>query len=187
MAVKAILKKAYGVALKLKGGIGYKSFGERTIIRKPMRILGKKYIEIGAGCDIMDGLRMEAVSEWNGERYCPEIRIGDGVTVGQNCHFTCADHVFIGKGCDILPNVLITDMEHRHEKDKSFAESGLEVGSVDIGEYVSVGMGACIIGNRKVKIGRNAVIAAKAVVKRDVPEGAVVAGIPARIVKYVGD
>lgn len=184
MAVKRIIKKIYRMTLKLKG-IGYKSFGAGTIIRKPMRILGKKNIEIGDDCDIMDGLRMEAVSEWNGEKYYPKIQIGNSVTVGQNCHFTCANHVFIGEGCDILPNVLITDMEHRHVKGKPFAETGIEVGSVDIGEYVSVGMGACIIGNKKVKIGRNAVIAAKAVVKRDVPENAVVAGIPAKIVKYV--
>ncbi len=56
------------------------------------------------------------------------------------------------------------------------------VGRPVIGNNVSVGVGAIIIG--KITVGDNAVIGAGAVVVKDVPENAVVAGNPAKIIKY---
>lgn len=50
-----------------------------------------------------------------------------------------------------------------------------------IGDGADIGAGACILG--RVDIGRNAKVGANAVVLRDVPEGAVAVGVPARIIK----
>jgi serine O-acetyltransferase len=55
----------------------------------------------------------------------------------------------------------------------------------EIGDYVRIGAGAKILGN--VRIGDFAVIGANAVVVRDVPAAAVVAGVPARILRKEGD
>ena len=52
-----------------------------------------------------------------------------------------------------------------------------------IGDNVTVYTGATIVG--PVNIGNNSVIAAGSVVIHDVPEGALVAGVPAHIVKYI--
>ncbi len=168
---------------KMWYGRGYRQFGIGSVLKDPMRIIGKKFISIGDNCYIQSGLRMEAVSCWEGKQYTPKILIQDGVTVGQNCHFTCAGSLVIGEGSSILPHVLITDIEHQHVPGKSLRFTGLEIGSVTIGENVTVGMGARILGHKNISIGDNAVIATNAVVCHDVPADTMVAGIPARIVK----
>ena len=106
------------------------------------------------------------------------------VQIQQNCHITCANHISIGEGSCILPHVLITDIEHEHFPDKSPAQTGLLTGGVTIGKYVSIGMGARIIGKKPIVIGDNAVIGTNAVVTKDVPEGAVMAGTPAEIIGW---
>ena len=75
---------------------------------------------------------------------------------------------------------LITDIKHKSEKDKSIVDTDIDIGSVEIGNYVQIGMGARIMSNGKnIKIGNNAIIGANAVVTKDVPEGVTVVGIPA--------
>ena len=164
-------------------GYGYRLFGHESIIKSPLRILGKNYISVGARCYIQPGLRLEAVSSWGGHKYVPEVIIQDDVTIGQNCHFTCASRLFIGEGTSILPHVLITDIEHLYVPGRSLGESGLEVGSVNIGRNVTIGMGARILGHRNISIGNNAVIGTNAVVCQNVPPNVMVAGIPAKEIK----
>ena len=67
----------------------------------------------------------------------------------------------------------------------SLRHTSLNVGGVEIGDCAVIGMGACILGHRNIKIGRNAIVGANAVVASNVPDNAVVAGVPARIVKYI--
>lgn len=163
----------------------FRKVGLKSEIRKPLRVCGGKSICIGDRCFIMDGIRIEAVIYWGGVKmYAPEIYIKDDVQIQQNCHITCANHISIGEGSCILPHVLITDIEHEHFPDKSPAQTGLLTGGVTIGKYVSIGMGARIIGKKPIVIGDNAVIGTNAVVTKDVPEGAVMAGTPAEIIGW---
>lgn len=164
-------------------GHGYRQFGMGSIIKSPLRILGKNFISVGARCYIQPGLRLEALSFWGGHKYAPEVIIQNNVTIGQNCHFTCASRLLIGEGTSILPQVLITDIEHLYVPGKSLNETGLEVGSVNIGRNVTIGMGARILGHRNISIGDNAVIGANAVVCQSVPSNVMVAGIPAKKIK----
>lgn len=161
---------------------GYKQFGLDSWVKKPIRILGKQYIQIGERVFILDGLRMEATERWGQDTYCPEIAIHDDVSIGQNCHFTCANSLKIGKGTSIMPSVLITDIEHEYIPGKSLRETGIHVGSVEIGEYVTIGMGARILGAKHIRIGNNSIIGANSVVCKDVPDNVIVAGVPAVIV-----
>ncbi|AZA62752.1 serine acetyltransferase [Chryseobacterium indoltheticum] len=58
-------------------------------------------------------------------------------------------------------------------------------GAPIIGDHVFIGTGACVLGS--VSIGKKAMIGANAVVITDVPDNAVVGGIPSRILKYLDE
>lgn len=77
----------------------------------------------------------------------------------------------IGKNCTILPNVLIGLKK---------PEPGLH--DVYIGDNCYISTGVTILG--PVTIGNNVTIGAGAVVVKDIPDNCVVAGVPAKIVKY---
>lgn len=190
MKMKKIVKIVNLYILRiLKGGknaFGYKKLGVGSIICHPMRIIGKKYISIGKGCYILDGLRMEAVSCWGKDNYNPNISLADDVRIQQNCHITCANKISIGKGTSILPNVLITDITHVKEVGKSLDQTGLTIGSIHIGENCIIGMGARIMANGKdLFIGNDVVIGANAVVTKSIEDATIAVGIPAQMIKKV--
>lgn len=103
--------------------------------------------------------------------------------MGQNCHITCGNKVFIDEGVSIMPDVLITDIEHQYIPGKTLGETGLQIGSVFIGKKTVIGKGACILGSGGIHIGDNVVIGSNAVVKKDIEDYSIVAGIPAKVIR----
>ncbi len=166
----------------------FESFGKNSIILRPVYLRGEKNISIGTGVYIHKGIYLETIDYWPvGEEryYSSRIDINDNVYIGPNCHITCANRIFIGKGCSILSNVLITDIEHIYRKGYSLRETGINVGNVWIGNYTTIGMGARILGVNGIKIGNNCVIGANAVVTKDVEDCQIVAGVPAKVIGMV--
>jgi len=118
------------------------------------------------------------------------VEIQKGATIGKNCKisshsFICegvhiADNVFIGHNVtfinDKFPRAINEDGSLQTEADWHCIETKVEEGA-------SIGSSATILCG--ITIGRRAIIGAGAVVTKDVPEKAVVAGNPARIIKYV--
>lgn len=82
----------------------------------------------------------------------------------------------IGKNCNIHHGVTI-GAKHR-------ALGAGKTGAPEIGDNVYIGPGAKVIGG--IKIGNNVAIGANAVVVHDVPDNAVVGGVPAKIISYGG-
>ncbi len=103
-----------------------------------------------------------------------KIEIGEGTIIGQNAFLDGRDKLVIGKHVDIASDVLIYNSEHDINSD-SFAPIHAPV---EIGDYVFIGPRAIILPG--VKIGKGAVIAAGAVVTKDVAEFAIVGGVPAK-------
>lgn len=89
------------------------------------------------------------------------MHLGALVRIKHNCR--------IGRNCTILPGVVIGNK--RLEGDDSW---------VVIGDNCYIGLGAKIFGN--VRIGDNVTIGANAVVTKDIPDNAVVGGVPAKII-----
>ena len=99
--IKFFLRPPYRALKILRGGVigtGYKQFGKTSYIKRPISIVGKRYISVGNNVYIVNGLRMEAIGKWLDKTYSPEISIGDDVNIGQYCHITCANKVSIGNG-----------------------------------------------------------------------------------------
>jgi acetyltransferase-like isoleucine patch superfamily enzyme len=67
------------------------------------------------------------------------------------------------------------------ETERPIREQGIYKRDVDVGHNVWIGYGACLL--RGVSVGENSVIGTSAVVTANVPANAVVAGIPARILR----
>ncbi|MBY4890643.1 MULTISPECIES: sugar O-acetyltransferase [unclassified Pantoea] len=122
-----------------------------------------------------------------GPFYCDygyNIEIGDNFYA--NVNFTILDgaKVRIGNNVFIAPNVGIYTAGHT--LDSRRRNQGLEYAlPVTIGDDVWIGAGVNILPG--VRIGKGSVIGAGAVVLKDVPEGVLVAGNPARIIRAITD
>ena len=105
-----------------------------------------------------------------------QMTIGKNVFANHSLTCMAIGGIAVGDGTMIGPHVIIaTDNHDLHDKRILICKS------VAIGENVWIGAGAEILPG--VHIGDNAVVGAGAVVTRDVPDNAVVAGVPARILK----
>ena len=109
-----------------------------------------------------------------------DVIIGDYTRVG--LHNTIIGPVTIGNHVNLAQGITVTALNHNFsEADNRIDEQGVSTGQVVIGDDVWIGANAVVLPN--VSIGRHCVIAAGAVVTKDVPDGCVVAGIPAKIKK----
>ena len=111
-----------------------------------------------------------------------ELSIGAKSVLGQECTFSAYQHVSIGRECIIADRVMMIDSDHGMvEVERPIREQGIYKRNVDVGHNVWIGYGACLL--RGVTVGNNSVIGTSAVVTCDVPENAVVGGIPARVIR----
>lgn len=101
------------------------------------------------------------------------IEIGEDTHIGDNCFLDGRNKIKIGDHVDIASQVLIYNEEHNVASDKFEAINE----PVEIGDYVFIGPRAIILPG--VKIGKGAVVAAGAVVTKNVPDFSIVAGVPA--------
>jgi acetyltransferase-like isoleucine patch superfamily enzyme len=111
------------------------------------------------------------------------IRVGRDIFVNQNCTFYDLGGIDIGDAVMIGPNVsLITS---GHPVEPSRRRDGVVAKPIVIERNVWIAAGATVIGG--VTVGENSVVAAGAVVTRDVPANTLVAGNPARVVRSIAE
>ena len=120
------------------------------------------------------------------------VEIQAGAVIGRNCKisshsFICSgvsigDGVFVGHGVmfinDLFPQAVNADDSMRGPADWTMVPTVVEA-------RAAIGTNATILGG--VRIGEGALIGAGAVVVSDVPAGAIVAGVPARVLRYVNE
>jgi acetyltransferase-like isoleucine patch superfamily enzyme len=108
-----------------------------------------------------------------------DVRIGEGVYVGARCmlgRVTLERHVTIGSNVDVLSG----KRQHNFDDpDHPIQEQGGVYERVTIGENSWIGNGAIVMAN----VGRRSIVAAGSVVVQPVPDGAIVAGNPARVIR----
>jgi acetyltransferase-like isoleucine patch superfamily enzyme len=145
---------------------------------------------IGPGCtlQVKPGAQIE-LGRWSWVGHgcklrCHEGRISIGAksVLGQECTISAYKNVTIGRECVIADRVMLIDFDHGMvEVERPIRLQGIYTRDVRVGNNVWIGYGACIL--RGVTVGDNAVIGTSAVVTKDVPPNAIVAGVPARVIR----
>jgi len=102
-----------------------------------------------------------------------EAKVGSGLYLGHVFSLIVSPKAVIGKNVNLSQGVTI-----------GFASRGDRKGYPTIGDNVYIGPGAVIIGN--ISVGNNVAIGANCVVTKDVPDNAVVVGIPGKVISHKG-
>lgn len=112
--------------------------------------------------------------------YGKHTKIGKNVFINFNCTFLDLGGITIDDNVLIAPNVKLLSEGHPIEPSE---RQSLMVGHIHIKKNAWIGAGATIL--QGVTIGENSVVAAGAVVSKDVPDNTIVGGIPAKIIKTI--
>lgn len=149
-------------------------------------------VEVGHDVKIYDFVNAYQCCIGDGCKIGAFVEIQEGVTVGKNCKisshtFICEgvkikNEVFVGHNVSfintVLPRAVNENGKLQTKQDWKLVETVIEDG-------VSIGTSATIMGG--ITIGKNAVVGAGAVVVDSVPGNAVVAGNPAKILRFIDE
>lgn len=193
-AGKAGARPLFGLLLHRAQRLGMRARG--WWLRGLIRALGGK---CGRGLLVGRGLYLKSVPH-GGFTLGNDVFIGPGcvidvpaegtLDVGDSVRFTygaviaAAHRVNIGAGTLIGEYVSIRDADHGTAVGSAIESQPLVVSSVQIGRGAWIGRGAALL--RGSRIGDGAVIGANAVVRGAIPDGAIAAGVPAKVVRLRG-
>ena len=111
-----------------------------------------------------------------------DVMIGDHTRIG--LHNTIIGPVLIGNHVNLAQGITVTALNHIFENsEKRIDEQGVSTSAVVIEDDIWIGANAVILPG--VTIGQHSVVAAGAVVTKDVPPHSLVAGVPAKVIKQI--
>lgn len=145
----------------------FRSWGAGSVMVNPLKIQGAERISVGAHCSFYPGV-------WFAAEKTGDLTVGDRVYLGHRVHLHAVGSVRLGDGVMVTDDVHIGNGGH----DPAAGMAITPGRPIVVGNNVFIGQGATILGG--VTIGDGAIVGARSVVTRDVPAGAVVAGVPAR-------
>lgn len=147
-------------------------------------------IRIGEGVKIYDFVNLYGCSIDDGSKIGTFVEIQRGASIGKNCkissHTFICEGVTIGDGVFVGHNVsFINDKYPRAvNPDGSMqSDSDWSVEKTSVGDRASIGTSATVLSG--VTIGADAIIGAGCVVTKDVPAKAIVAGNPAKVIRFL--
>jgi hypothetical protein len=180
-------QRAGAVSAERPGPYAFRRIGEGTRLAFPQGTLfGTEWIELGACCVVGAEVTLTA-------GMMPDLdlgpdtvlRLGDGVVLGRGSHVVAdgaGAGVTIGNDVFCGPYVYITSTNHSYDDPhQPIGRQWPRSAPVEIGAGSWLGTGAVVLPGAR--LGRNTVVAAGSVVRGEVPDHAVVAGAPAKVVR----
>jgi acetyltransferase-like isoleucine patch superfamily enzyme len=182
----------------------FKRFGKGTVVGRGVAIRQPHLISLGRSVIVDDGAVLDIRSPLDKNKEAG-IEIGDHVLIGRNSIITTkGGQIKLGNACNISTNCRIATRSkieigdsvliaayvyigcgnHRFDDpSKPIIEQAMDVrGGVRISSNAWIGAKSTILDG--VSIGKNAVIGAHSLVREDVPDNAIVAGTPAKLIRY---
>jgi acetyltransferase-like isoleucine patch superfamily enzyme len=165
--------RSHGTGRFEPGDLG--ACGAGTVIEEGVLVFNAGHVHLGA--QVYVGHRAMLKGDTRGE-----LRIEDGAWIGQDCYFQSAGGIRIGARTGVGPRVMILTSTHAETPwPTPIVDAPLELAPVEVGEGCDIGIGAILLPGTR--LGSGVQVGAGAVVRGDVPDGAVVAGVPARTIR----
>jgi len=147
---------------------------DSVLVQTGSRRRPAEFVNIGDHCSIRSHAQLYALGG--------SITIGDRCSVNPYCVLYGTGHLVIGNFVRIAAHTVIVAAMHKFDRrDVPIWEQGSEAKGITIEDDVWIGTGARILDG--VRIGTGAIVAAGAVVVRDVPPFTIVGGVPAKVIR----
>jgi FkbH-like protein len=142
-----------------------------------VRVQNRGSIRFGSGLSLIGAyVPVELVTSEGGS-----IEMGDNVWLNFGCAFSARSRITVGNGAQFGQHCIVADSDHPEDA----SGLALEAKPIEIGDDVWVAGRVTV--RPGVKIGRGSVITAGSVVENDIPAGVIAGGIPARVIRRLGD
>lgn len=188
--IHTFLRTAAGAWRRLRDGFTARRLGAPGFrAGAAPKLMGLGHMRVGRDFKAGDGLWLEGVVEYAGQRFEPEMRIGDRVRLSDSVHIACLRRVQIGDGMLSGSHVLISDHTHGDYASERQSDPGTppaeralySAGEIVIGRNVWLGDHVAVLAGAR--IGDGAIIGAHSVVMGEIPERTIAVGAPARPVR----
>ncbi|WP_426228551.1 acyltransferase [Pseudarthrobacter sp. DSP2-3-2b1] len=169
-----------GVRLSNPQGISHQG---RLIIEDFAHVQGLATYGVNFGKDVSvgSGTMIRPSSNYGGE-VGAGLWVGDRSSFGPNCFIGCSGDIRIGDDVMLGPGVRLFSENHIYDDlNETIKKQGVRREFLKIGNNVWIGSGVTVTAG--VSIGNGVVVAAGSVVTRDVPDNAIVGGVPARLIR----
>jgi acetyltransferase-like isoleucine patch superfamily enzyme len=166
-------RRVEGVALRFRAALG------GAYVEPDLSVVGMRRIHLESGVVIQ---RRAALSTRPGSR----LIIGAGSRIGSDAVISVAREVRFGREVLVAARCFISDHNHQFADPSApvLRQGSTPPAPVVIGDGCWLGINVCILAG--VTLGRNCVVAANSVVTQSFPDGSVLGGAPARLLRTAG-